>query len=284
MSTNSQGKSQKPVSAKDRRDKAAAARAAQEAAEKRRDRTIKIVGGLGVLVVVGAIIGGAVWQSRSSSSANGSSTVLPSPNPDAPLPKGVVNSGENAYAVPVADAPATAPLLQVWEDFQCPSCKSLEEANGQGIEELATSGKARVFWRPTAFLDPKLANENAKNKAPDSSHRAIAAWGCAIDAGKTREYHDIVFKNQPAVEGTGYTNAALLDFGTQSGITGDAYTTFEKCVNDGTYLGWAVNSLKAFNDGAIPGTPAGYLDGTEIKSDVLADKAKLDALVAGATK
>ncbi|CAB4952857.1 MAG: thioredoxin domain-containing protein [Actinobacteria bacterium] len=282
MSANSQGKSQKPVSAKDRRDKAAAARAAQEAAEKRRDRMIKIVGGLGVLVVVGAIIGGAVWQSRSNSSANGS-TVLPSPNPDAPLPKGVVNSGENAYAVPYGNAPATAPLLQVWEDFQCPACKSLEDANGQGIEELATSGKARLFWRPTAFLDPKLAVDNLKNKAPDSSHRAIAAWGCAIDAGKSAEYHDIAYKNQPAIEGTGYTSAALLDFGKQSGISGDAYTTFETCVNDGTYLGWAVNSLKAFNDAAVPGTPAGYLNGTEIQSDVLSDKAKLDELVAGAT-
>ncbi len=284
MSTSGSDKGSKPQSAKDRRDKAAAARAAQEASEKRRDRTIKIIGGVAVLVIVGAIVGGAFWQSHSSSTSNGTSIALPTPNPDAALPKGVVNSGDNAYAVPYGTAPTTAPVLQLWEDFQCPACAAVEKANGQGIEELATSGQAQLFWRPTAFLDAKLSADNTKAGAPSSSMRAIAAWGCAIDAGKTAEFHNVVFANQPTPEGAGYTEAALLDFGKQSGISGDAYTTFEKCVKDGTYLGWAVNSLQMFNDKAIPGTPAGFLNGTEVPNEVLADKAKLDAAVAAAAK
>lgn len=277
-----QGDSASPA---DRRAKAAAARAEQEAAEKRRDRMIKVVGGLAVLVVVGAIIGGAVWQSRGSGSSD-ASVALPSPNPDAPLPKGVVNSGDNAFAVPFPANSASdkVPLLQIWEDFQCPSCQALEAANGQNIEQLATDGKARLYWRPTAFLDERLLPDNTKNNAPNSSHRAIAAWGCAIDAGKTREYHDLLYANQPATEGVGFTQAQLLDFGKQAGISGDAYTTFETCVKDGTYLGWAVNSLQAFNDAAVPGTPAGFINGTEVKPDVLADKAKLEAALAEAAK
>jgi len=267
-------------SAKDRRDKAAAARAAQDAAEKRRDRMIKIIGGLAVIAVVGAIIGLSIWQknSKTPTSADG----LPVASADAALPKGVVNSGDYAYGVPFGTGAATAPKMTLWEDFQCPSCNSLEQANGTTIESLAETGKTQFYWRPTAFLDARLGAENKANGAPNSSHRAIAAWGCAIDAGKTREYHDIVYKNQPSTEGTGYTEAQLLDFGKQAGITGDAYTTFEQCVKDGKYLGWAVNSTKAFTDAAVPGTPAGFLNGTEIKSDVLADKAKLEALVAAA--
>ena len=270
-------------SAKDRRQKAAEARAAQEAAEKRRDRTIKIIGAIAVVVVVGAIIGGAVWQSRSSSSTSASST-LPSPDPSAALPKGVVATGDNAFAVPVGTPKAGAPVLQVWEDFQCPICGATEAANGAGIQALASSGAAQLYYRPVAFLDRNLASQNISAGTTNSSHRAIAAWGCAIDAGKGLEYHNIIYANQPSNEGGGYTTAQLLDFGKQAGITGDAYTTFEKCVNDNTYLGWAVNADNEMSSHGISGTPTGILNGTELPQGTLSDKAALDAAVAAAAK
>jgi len=281
MSSNGKSGKGKTPSAKDRRERAAAARAAQEAAERRRDRTIKVVGGIAVLAIVAIIVGGAVWQSRSSSTASD----IPAPDPNAPVPTGVVSTGENAWAVPVpGTAPETAPLLQVWEDPQCPACAAMEAANGAGIVELATSGKARVFWRPTAFLDASLAKPNAANNAANSSHRAIAAWGCAIDAGKSVEFHQLMFANQPEPEGTGWTEAALIDLGQQAGVSGDALTTYTSCVQSNTYLAWAANSLQAFGEGGIQQTPTGILDGTALDNSVLADKAKLDAAVAEAAK
>ena len=66
---------------------------------------------------------------------------------------------------------------------------AVEKANGAGIEALANQGKIRLIWRPTTFLDGNLKN--------DSSSRAAAAWGCAIDAGKAAEYHNTIYANQP---------------------------------------------------------------------------------------
>ncbi len=273
-------------SAKDRREKAAAARAAQLAAEKRRDRMIKIFGGLAVLVVVGGIVGGAYIASKNNNggSASPSASGLPTPNPDAKLPKGVSNTGDNKYGVALGTPKAGAPTLDVWEDFQCPICGVTEKANGTGIEELGLTGKAALWYRPLTFLDANLAAQNAAAGTPNSSARATAAWGCAIDADKTREYHNVIYANQPSTEGDGYTDQQLLDFGKQAGITGAAYTTFESCVKASTYLGWAVNSSNEMAANNITGTPTGVLNGQQLPQGTLADKAKLDAAVAAATK
>ena len=271
-------------SQKDRRRAAAEARAAQQAAEARRDRLIKIIGGLAVVLVVGGIVGGAWWASRNASNNATPAPTLPAPNPDAAVPKGVEKTGENAWGVPLGTPKAGAPLLQVWEDFQCPACKLVEDANGDGIEELGLSGAAQLIYRPTGFMDAGLEEDNVANGNPNSSHRAIAAWGCAIDAGKTAEYHNTIFANQPTKEGTGFSTQQLLDFGTTAGITGDAYTTFSQCVNDQTYLEWAVNSTQEMTTAGVTATPTGFLAGQKLDNAVLADKAKLDEAVAAATK
>lgn len=44
------------------------------------------------------------------------------------------------------------------------------------------------------------------------------------------DYHDTVFKNQPAVEGVGFTDEQLRSTFTQkAGIEGDSLTKFQKC-------------------------------------------------------
>ena len=243
------------------RDKAAAAKAAADADQRRRDNRIRLIGGLAVLVVVGAIFGG-VYVSRSNTSAANA------PDANAALPVGV---DKDTFGVPYGSAGADKPQLQLWEDFQCPGCARLEKDNGTGITALADTGAMRLLWRPTTFLDAKLNN--------DASLRATAAWGCAIDAGKAKQYHSLVFANQPAQEGAGYTDALLLDLGKQAGISGAALTTFNSCVAARTYNKWTQNSYEMFNSEAVPGTPAGYLiykdQKQELKSEVLSDPVKL---------
>ncbi|MFY9330667.1 MAG: thioredoxin domain-containing protein [Candidatus Nanopelagicales bacterium] len=256
--------------AKSTKDKAAAARAESQAAEKRRERLIRIIGGVGVLVVVVAIIGVAI-VARSADSGSTDGRALPDVNPAAALPTGVLGSdSEYPYALPYGTGTGSAPVLQLWEDFQCPACAQLELINGSGIKELATTGQVQLLLRPTAFLDRNLNNT--------SSAEAINAWGCAVDQGKTAEYSGIVFANQPT-EGAGFSLDQLIGFGEQAGITGSQFDSFSQCVNDGTYLGWAVNSTDAFYANEVRGTPTGYLNGQELDGAQLADQAQLQRLV-----
>jgi protein-disulfide isomerase len=106
------------------------------------------------------------------------------------------------------------------------------------------------------------------------------AWGCAIDAGKTKEFHSTVFANQPATEGDGFTDTQLATFATKAGITGDALTTWKKCYTDKVYDQWVTNSYTTFGTEGVPGTPTGYLNGTEVKAETLKDMAALEKLIA----
>jgi protein-disulfide isomerase len=260
---------------KGRRERAAEARGAAQASEKRRERLVRIIGGAAVVAVMAGIIGVAVYASSTTpnTDARGSTGGIVDPDPAAVLPVGVLTKDSpTPFGVPYGSGGADLPILEVWEDFQCPACGALEIANGVGIEQLAEEGKVQLIYRPTAFLDVNLGN--------DSSHRAIAAWGCAIDVGKTKEFRNAVFANQPAVEGAGYTDEQLLSFATDSGITDADLPTFSQCLTEGKYLPWAANTNQEFLTGQIGGTPSGFLNGEPVETAILADPIALADLVA----
>jgi protein-disulfide isomerase len=259
--------------AKSRRERAAEARGAAQSAEKRRERLVRIVGGATVVAVMVAIIGVAIFASSNSESTSaGGSAGIVAPDPSAPVPATVFGpDSETPFGVPYGTASADAPVLELWEDFQCPACGALELANGAGIAQLAEEGKVQLVYRPTAFLDTNLGN--------DASHRTIAAWGCAIDEGVLKEFHVQVYANQPVAEGSGWTNDELIGFGANAGLANTSLESFTQCVNDGKYLTWAANATEQFYINQIPGTPSGSLNGEAVGTEILADQAKLTELV-----
>lgn len=264
-------------SGKNRRERAAAARDAAQADERRRERTVRIIGAATVIVVVVGIIAVAlVARGSSDSTVAGEETVVEG----AALPTGVLGpDSDHPFGVPYGTASADAPVLEIWEDFQCPACGAVEAANGTGIAALADEGAVQLIWRPATFLD--RSNEGGDPAVAKSSSRATAAWGCAIDAGRTKEFHDAVYANQPQEEGAGWTDDQLIGLAEQTGITGADLETFRACVADGTYLDWATSSGATFANNGIQGTPFGILDGVEVPTQTLAEDAALRALVSG---
>lgn len=263
-----------------RRDRAAAARESAQSQERRRERMVRIVGAVVVVVVVVGIVAVALLarNSDSSSTASGEPTV----NADAALPAGVLGpDSAHPFGVPYGTASADAPVLEIWEDVQCPACASVEQANGAGIAALAEEGAVQLIWRPATFLD--RVNEGGDPAVANSSTRGTAAWGCAMDAGKTREFHDALYANHPATEGDGWTDDQFVALAGEVGITGADLETFTTCVADGTYLDWASSSGATFTASGIGGTPFGLLDGVEVDTPTLADDAALRAFVANPT-
>jgi protein-disulfide isomerase len=110
------------------------------------------------------------------------------------------------------------------------------------------------------------------------------AFGCAVDAGKTAEFHSGVFAMQPSKEGDGFTDQQLLDLGKKVGIDGDSYTTFETCVSSAKYKGWAQNSQLHAQDRGVQGTPSFFLNDQLIETAIVADPAGFAGVVAEARK
>ncbi|MCU0300417.1 MAG: DsbA family protein [Candidatus Nanopelagicales bacterium] len=266
---------------------AAEARAASEAAERRRERMIRIVGTLVVVAIVGALLAIGFFAGRGDDPAS-PDTAAPTPDPSAAAPGDVVTdpASAQAWGVPygaswTADNQDKLPTMEIWEDFQCPFCGQFEVQFGPQLEALADAGKVKLLYRPAIFLDNSLAQKNAAAGNPNSSARATNAWGCAIEQGRTSEYHSALFAAQPTDEGTGYSEQTLLDLGTQVGVPDQA--AFTTCVREGTYLAWAANSNQAFYDAEVGGTPRVFLNGTEVPTQEFTDMAAIEAKIEAAT-
>ncbi|MFC0359999.1 MULTISPECIES: DsbA family protein [Kytococcus] len=205
-------------------------------------------------------------SSTSTSSGDGSAA-------PAKTPKGM-----KADKTGVVVGKAGRPELAIFEDFQCPGCKGFEDMLGEGISQRVDEGKLQVTYHPKTFLDNNFPGEH--------STRAASAAYCAQDAGKFREYHNTVFKNQPEKEGDGWTDDDLKRFGKDAGIEGDALKTFEKCVDDKTYADYALKSEQYSNELGVTGTPTVYLNGELIDLQQLKSKEEFFSKIdeAGAPK
>ncbi|WP_131765809.1 DsbA family protein [Candidatus Protofrankia californiensis] len=213
-----------------RREKAAAARAAEAARAQRRQRVI--VGSVVVAVLaVAAVIGFAVQSSRTGSTP----VVLP-----------VTATGtDNGIVVGKADAPVT---VDFYEDFQCPICEELETSLGPSVQQLIDDGRIKAVYHMMSFLGPE-------------SVRAANAAAAAAQEGKFKEYHAILYTNQPPERTSGYRNNTLTEFGTRVGLTSPAFTD---AVNNGTYNGYVAKVEDDASKRGVTGTPTVFVNGRRL--------------------
>ena len=220
-----------------------------------------------VVVAIVAVVAGVIWMetSKQNDITGGGNAV----------PAGAASLGAGYPAFQDVTLAAGAPTLDVYEDFQCPACKSFEDQLGSTVEDLASQGKVKLVYHVKNFLDDNLRN--------DSSTKAGNAAFCAADAGKFQEFHDQAYANQPS-EGAGYTDAELKGFAQAAGISGSALETWQQCYDAGKYVDY-VNSVetKSFEDG-VRGTPTLRLDGTDLDLAQVGTPELLTKAIEDATK
>lgn len=140
------------------------------------------------------------------------------------------------------------PVIDVWADFQCPSCKAFESTNGAAIKALVVEKKAKVVFHPLSFL------------GPESVYAANGA-GCASDQGKFLEFYEIMYANQPAENSGAWNNEGVIATAAAAGVTGPE---FEACVNKGKYADWVGNVGSEGSKQSINSTPTVLINGKEI--------------------
>lgn len=214
---------------------------------------------IAVLAIVGVVIGTVIAKNTSG----GSETVAAGS-----LPKGVTESG-GGITTERAKAGATGPVVDLYEDFQCPACGQLEELFGPTLRDLEEKGEIQLRYHVLTFLDGNLRN--------DSSTKAANAAMCAADQDKFGAYHDVVYANQPEQEGTGWTDAQLTAFAGEAGISGADLTSWETCVEEETHDDYVDSVQSASDKAGVTGTPTIKVDGETmnfegVTADNFADK------------
>ena len=267
-SKNKARKAKEQITSAERRAKLEATRRSQDRFErsKRILSVIAIVVAIVIVVVVVAAIVNTNRENRNAAATSGAASAQITP-PDATT---------DGLAITLNPAASSAPLtLDIHADYQCPVCKQAETTLAQGLLQLANSNQVLVRYHIRSFLDSNLGNTS-------STQAAIAAT-CADTVGAFQGYNAVVFANQPATEGTGYTDDQLRNtFATQAGITGDNLTKFQQCYDDKATSSFVANMEKGNNTTPIAGvdqysngvrsTPAflingKYLDWTKIPAD-----------------
>jgi protein-disulfide isomerase len=202
---------------------------------------------IAVLVVVAVVVAILIGNNSKSGSAAQSS--------GNPVPVGVVGGSSGGIQVP-GPTKSNAPTVDLYEDFQCPSCHQLELAMGAQIGSMAKAGQIKLVVHTLSFLDGNLKN--------DSSSRAANAAACAADAGKLLAFHGAVFAGFPAQEGIGYTDAQLTQFAKTAGITGPALTTWQKCTSSGQHAQYVKDVQTGAEKAGVFSTPTVKLNGKDI--------------------
>lgn len=157
-------------------------------------------------------------------------------------------------------ASASTPVVDVYEDFQCPACKEFERINGGTLKKFASEQSAVVVYHPVAIIDQR-------------SVRAGSAAQCAADAGTFMAYHDVLFESQPPERGgQGFTADDLMRYGAQVGLDGDKFT---ECVESVKYRDDILQRTRQISKkyqqqtGNGFGTPTVYLNGKPLDPKVL---------------
>lgn len=223
-----------------------------EAAKAKQQRLNRIIG-VGAAIFAVVLIGVfAVVLIQQSQQAGTASSVTP-PN---------ATQAQDAIVVNPGKAQSGAPVVELFFDYQCPACKQFESAYGSALAALADAGEVELRYRTMTFLDNNLRN--------DSSLRAGVAAACADSSGAYAAFHDQVFANQPAGEGSGYSDELLRETipGTV-GISGESLTTFQACFDRQATKAF-VNGTneKASRDG-VTSTPTFRVNGKDIPTQAV---------------
>ncbi|AKN72836.1 membrane protein [Streptomyces sp. PBH53] len=244
------------------RERLAVEREKQKAAEKRR-RTL-IVGASVVCVLGLAAVIGVVAANAGKDKTDDAGPVV--------APSGA--QGKDSLAIPVGKDGAKS-TLTIWEDFRCPACQAFEVAYRPTLHELADAGKLRIEYHLVRLIDGNLGGSG--------SLRSANAAACAQDAGKFRDYHDVLFANQPKETDDAFANNDKL-IQLAGKVKGLDTPAFQKCVKDGTHDSWVDKANQAFRTGGFGGTPTVLLGGKNIYADQTMTPAKLKQMVEAADR
>jgi len=147
------------------------------------------------------------------------------------------------------DAPVK---VDVWEDFQCPACKSYsEQTEPSVIRDYVETGKAYYTFHFYPFLDGGMPG----GESQQSSNAAM----CALEQGRFWDYHDVLFANWDGENQGGFSDPRLTAFADFLDLDMDA---FNVCFEENRYASRIQQDLVLGQSFGVSGTPSVFVNGT----------------------
>jgi protein-disulfide isomerase len=147
------------------------------------------------------------------------------------------------------NAPVT---IEVFEDFQCPACKSFsEQIESQVVDTYVPTGQVYYIFRHFPFLD---------DRAPrNESDQAANASMCAADENRFWDYHDILFANWDGENEGAFNDKRLEAFAEAIELD---MPSFNECFDSNFHRDTIDSDLLQGRESGVTGTPAVLVNGT----------------------
>lgn len=224
-----------------RTDRAKIAAEERRKAQKRKEQLTRVGLVAGVLVL---IVGGYFFVSN-----------LGSDKPDT-APAGA--SGDYGLVIGEPDAPKS---VVIYEDFLCPFCAQLEQTVGDQLDAAVEAGEIKVEYRPLPFLE----------RISDYSPQSANAFAVVLDASGpevAKEFHDLLFADQPAESGPFPDDDDLVALAVEAGAE---ETAVRPGIEDMAFEGWVEAAGEAASQEGINSTPSVLVDGELVEGQTLND-------------
>ena len=154
----------------------------------------------------------------------------------------------NEMTIGNPDAPV---LIEVFEDFQCPSClRFTEDFEPLILQNYVYTGVAKLTYRYYPFIGAESFN---------ASNAAL----CANEQGKFWEFHDILFANQLGENIGAYSGKRLEAMADRIGLD---VSTWKACYDAEKYESFITAELDDARNRGVQGTPTVFVNGEMLPS------------------
>jgi Protein-disulfide isomerase len=198
----------------------------------------------GVLVIVLALIVPGINSARSHSGATDQTIAV------TPITTRAITVKVDGRHLGDPNAPVK---VDVWEDFQCSSCRFYSvNVEPKIINNYVEAGKVYYTYHFYPFVDGSSVG--------GESHQAANAALCASDQGRFWDYHDILIANWNGENQGSFSAAHLIAFAENLGLD---MTTFNQCFQANTYANLINQDMLAGQTAGVHknGTPSLFING-----------------------
>lgn len=212
----------------------------QRARQQRQQRLWTV---LGIAVVAIVIVGLLIWPAIQQASQPYGDIVKITPQTDLPQTDGTHMGDPNA-----------AITIEVFSDFQCPSCKVFAEGTEVAvIDEFVRTGQAQLIFRHFPFIDDYVTTKE--------SDQAANASMCASEQGRFWDYHDIVYANWQSENKGAFNDERLEAFAKSLGLD---MTQWSACFVENKFNDSIQADFQLGEERTINATPSIFVNGKQV--------------------